>query len=521
MNRLLTSVLCSLVGITTVLQADASRPRLVVGIVVDQLRTDYIEYLRELFGERGFNLLMNKGAYLRNVDFPTVHPDAVSATALLYTGNYPATNGVASAYVYDQQRNKLTPTLREGDSFSPAALLLSTVSDEVAIDSRGIGSVYSVATDPQQAVIMAGHAGNGAAWISDTDGRWEVSPFYGKHTANSPAALRNVRNAPAQRIDTMQWRPALPPARYPGMADRKDGYAFKYTFSRSDREGFRKFLASPLANREVTDVAIDYLRDMHLGTHGGTDMLNIAYTAAPYKYATDGDARVELQDTYVRLDADLGRLFDAIDKAVGLDNTLIYLSSTGYYDETARDDGRYRIPSGNFSVKRAVSLLNSYLSASYGNGTYVAGYSDGHFYLNRKALEGKDYARIVGDARDFLVRMSGITDALTVDDILSGGDATAALRRSLDVNHCGDIYVAFTPGWTVTDDTVYPARVHNVRLASVATPFFLMAPSVAPMTIGEPVEATVLAPTVTQTLRIRAPNGALSRPLLLDAPQKR
>ena len=128
---------------------------------------------------------------------------------------------------------------------------------------------------------------------------------------------------------------------------------------------------------------------------------------------------------------------------------------------------------------------------------------------------------VTGDARDFLVRMSGITDALTVDDILSGGDATAALRRSLDVNHCGDIYVAFTPGWTVTDDTVYPARVHNVRLASVATPFFLMAPSVAPMTIGEPVEATVLAPTVTQTLRIRAPNGALSRPLLLDAPQKR
>lgn len=86
MKKILTTVICSLVGINTMLMADQARPRLVVGIVVDQLRTDYIEYLRRHFGERGFNLLMKQGAYLRDVDFPATGIDAVAATAIAMTG---------------------------------------------------------------------------------------------------------------------------------------------------------------------------------------------------------------------------------------------------------------------------------------------------------------------------------------------------------------------------------------------------------------------------------------------------
>lgn len=518
MNKLLTSVLCSLVGITTVIQADAARPRLVVGIVVDQLRTDYIEYLQSLFGAKGFKLLMSQGAYLRNVDFPTIQGDAVSATALLYTGNYPSQNGVATAYIYDSQRNKLTPTLADGNSYSPANLHLSTISDELAVDGLGVGAIYSISANPQQAVIMSGHAGSGAIWISETDGRWATSPWYGKITG--PAQTRNLRHSPAAMIDTMQWKPALRLEHYPGLPSQKQDYAFRYSFSRSDREVYRKFLESPLSNREITNLAIDYLQTLQLGKRTqNIDMLNIGYTAAPYKYVKDGDARVELQDTYVRLDSDLARLFEAIDKTVGLNNTLIYLSSTGYYDEATRDAERFRIPTGNFSVKRAVSLLNSYLSATYGNDNYVAGYSGGHFYLNPKAISGKsdDATEIASRSRDFLLRMSGVAEAYTIDDILSGGDGTERLRNSLDVNRSGDILVTFTPGWTVSDDTVYPPQEHNVRLSAVATPFIIMGPDITPQVIGTPVDATVIAPTISQALHIRAPNGSRSRPLLLDA----
>ena len=97
MNRLITSVICGLVGINTMLYADASRPKLVVGIMIDQLRTDYIEYLQNLFGEKGFNKLMKDGAFLKDVDFKVNGLDKVSGTAMIYTGGYPRHNGVTSS----------------------------------------------------------------------------------------------------------------------------------------------------------------------------------------------------------------------------------------------------------------------------------------------------------------------------------------------------------------------------------------------------------------------------------------
>ena len=520
MNRFITSVLCSLVTIGTVIQADPSRPRLVVGIVVDQLRTDYIEYLQSLFGEKGFRKLMRDGAYLRNVDFRTAQPGLVSSTALLYTGSYPSQTGVPAASVYDRTSGKMQPPLAVGKSYSPEGLLLSTISDELAIDGLGLGAVYSLAADPQQAVIMAGHAGTSALWLSENTGRWTTSPYY--HDAPAVLTTGVSRRAPESNIDTIQWKPLINIDRYPGIPEQKRQYPFRHTFSRSDRDVYRRFLASPMGNREITQAAIDCLRTLRLGNRSRTiDMLNIGLTAAPYPYSGDGDNRVELQDTYLRLDSDIAAILDAVDKYVGLDNALVYLSSTGYYDDQSTDDPKFRIPTGDFSVKRAMSLLNAYLSATYGPGDYVAGYSSGHFYLNDKQIESQrlDIRKVSAEARDFLARMQGIADAYTMDDIVSGGEATAGLRNSIDLKRGGDLYVSFTPGWTVTDDTVYPSKVTHVRSTAVAAPFFLLAPDVQPTVIGTPTEATVIAPTISQALRIRAPNGATARPLMLNSPR--
>lgn len=150
------------------------------------------------------------------------------------------------------------------------------------------------------------------------------------------------------------------------------------------------FEQSALANTEITDVAIDMIRSMSLGKRGDVvDMLNLAYTAAPFEYAKDGDPRAELQDTYIRLDSQLGRLFDAIDRYVGLDNTLVWVWSTGYFNDGSAIDPKYKVPTGEFSTKRASSLLNSYLSARHGNGDYIVAFHDGHLYLDHKVLESK------------------------------------------------------------------------------------------------------------------------------------
>lgn len=246
----------------------------------------------------------------------------------------------------------------------------------------------------------------------------------------------------------------------------------------ADRDVYRMYATSPLVNTEVTDVAIDYLKDLSIGGRGDAiDMLNVAYTAAPYKYVKDGDFRLELEDSYVRLDGQISRLFDAIDKYVGLDNAFIYVASTGYYDDAVVDDPKYRIPTGEFSVKRALSLLNSYLSAKYGNGDYVDTYSGNHVYLDRRQIEERklDLKEVAEAARDFLVRMSGVSDAYTMGDIMSSAlPAMESMRLGTDPKTGGDIVLEFNGGWRVNDDTRFPNNVKVMRSSMTLTPVFMM-----------------------------------------------
>lgn len=526
MNRLITSVICGLVGINTMLYADASRPKLVVGIMVDQLRTDYIEYLQNLFGEKGFKKLMKDGAFLRDVDFKVNALDKASGTAMIYTGGYPRHNGITSSKVYDPNAKDMVPALNDAsmignfttETFSPANLRLSTISDEISIDGAGLAAVYSIAPDPQQAIIMAGHAGSSAFWINDNTGKWATTTYY----RESPAHItqRNYNHSITSRLDTMQWKPMLPLSSYPGLPAQKRQFDFKHTFPLSDRSVYKMYASSPMVNTEVTDVAITYLKELNLGNRGDAiDMLNIGYTAAPYKYVKDGDFRLELEDSYIRLDGQLTRLFDAIDKYVGLDNTLVYVASTGYYDDAVADDPKYRMPTGDFSVKRALSLLNSYLAAKYGNGNYVDTYSAGHVYLDHKEIEEKklNLSEVAAESRDFLVRMSGVNDAFTMSDIMTSAlPKMEALRLGTDPKTGGDVVLEFNAGWNVVDDTHFPYDVQTARQSMVLTPAFIMGCGVAPEIISTPVDATAIAPTVTQVLRIRSPNGAVSKPVSLS-----
>lgn len=523
MNRLLTSVLCSLVGFTTVVMADPSRPKLVVGIVVDQLRTDYIDFLKSRFGKDGFNLLIGNGLYLKNVNFDIKDHDIANTTAILYTGNYAPASGVPSAKVYDKGSNFPLPVFHDpamlgnftSETLSPGALRLSTISDELAVDGVGLGAIYSVAPDPMQAIIMAGHAGSSAFWLTDDNGRWATTTYYKE--VPSVISQKNYRTPLAERLDTMVWTPSTPLEHYNGVPAQKKYFPFRHAFPKKDADRYVRFKESALVNAEVTDLAVDYIKSLQLGQRGDViDMLNVGYTAAPFKAVADGDMRLELQDTYLRLDAQLKRLFDAVKEYVGLDNALIFLSSTGYFDDAVADDARYRIPTGNFSMKRAVSLLNSYLSAQHGNDQFVDGSFRNMIYLDHAVLEkhGLNVADVRRDARDFLVRMSGVADVKSLTDIT--GETTPELRalnRSLDPKSCGDLRLEFAPGWTVNDDVRLPVSKWQVRQGNPATPAFLLAPDVPAQTVTTPVSATAIAPTVCSVMRIRSPNGAFDAPL--------
>lgn len=513
------------VGMTAIAAANAAvrpevspRPKIVVGIVIDQLRSDYIEYLESYFGDRGFRRLMKAGKYMRDVDFKVEGLDAQSATAMLETGAYPARTGVPSAFVYDPTSRKTQLALTDNNSlgnfsneaYSPVNLRLSTLSDEIQIDGAGFSNIYSFAADPQMAITMAGHSGTSACWINPENGNWASSTYY--KALPSFLSNRNYQRPIALRLDTMVWKPSLDINEMPGLPPQKKMYAFRHNFPRSDKNVYSRFAISPMGNVEVTDVAIDCLKALGLGKSGNAiDMLNVAYSLAPYKYVADGDYRAELTDAYLRLDKQIERLLDAVDRYVGTGNALVWVSSTGYYDDAVIDDRKYRIPTGEFSMKRAKSLLNSYLSALHGNAEYIGTFKNNQLYFDHSLLEEKrlDVSDVVADARSFLSKMSGVDEAFTLYDILSPStEREELLRLKVDPKRSGDIYVTFNPGWNVLEDLEYPVNVKPVRETPVLTPAFILSPGMMPETINTTVDAVRLAPTVASLLRIRSPNGA-------------
>lgn len=529
MRRLLITLVAFIAAATAIASHPAAatlpaRPKLVVTIIVDQLRTDYIEYLQPLMSQGGFAELKRGGLYLRDLEFQPALLDRANASALLMTGAWPADNGVTAATEWDPSALRSLSSLNDpkvlgvntSETLSPTRLLLSTLSDELMIDGAGLSAVHSIALDPVSAIIMAGHAGTSAAWLNLTDGRWATSSYYKE--LPQPASNRNMRQPLSQRVDTMQWKPLLPLSSYPGLPSQKRQYEFRHTFPSRQKDVYEQFAASPRGNEEVTSLAIDYLKSLNLGRRGDTiDMLCLGYTVAPFRAVKDGDYRLELQDSYLRLDRQIARLLEALKTSVGLDNCVIMIAGTGYYNDAVPDDAKYRIPSGNFSTKRAIALLNGFLSGKYGPGNYVDTYAGGGFYLSAKQLESKgiDPAEAAKLSKEFLMKMSGVSRVYTLSEILNpADDETRALRLATDARTAPQLTLLLTPGWNLVEDHQYPERITPVRRGAITSPAFIYAPSrVNPSVKTEAVNAAALAPTLSSILHLRSPNGAFARPI--------
>lgn len=504
------------------------QPRLVLGIVVEDLQEEYINLLRRYFTQGGFNRLLNNGVLLQNVDFgPNL--DTTAATALLYTGAAPSVNGVPADEVFDRSTllgksifndesvmgNYTTRTL------SPKALATSTIADEIRISGDGFTYAYAIAPDPGQALVMAGHAGNCGVWLDDSNDCWATTTYY--KTVPEALNFRNRSKGLKERLDTMSWSPALSESKYSILPKHLVNGSFRYTFNRKDKNNILRFKNSPCLNTEITDFAIDHINQYDLGAHDGPDIISLAYSLEPYAYSKNADNRYEIVDSYYRLDRDLDRLFSVVDKKVGMPNVLVFVASTPAMSRSRRDDEKWQIPYGEFSTRKAISLLNMYLMAIYGNGNWVEGFHNGEFFLNRSLIdkEDKDLHLMREQAAAFLVQMAGVADAYSIDDIINHRThltISEAAKRNTSIEHAGDVRIKVMPGWELVDDFNYPGQKHNqvAREEATTSPVFIMAPGLAAKTIGTPVDARSIAPTVTRLLRIRSPNAASLPPLSLE-----
>ncbi|MDH6342575.1 hypothetical protein M2480_001197 [Parabacteroides sp. PFB2-12] len=522
MRKILSSLILLLA--VTNMDAQLQAPKLVVCITVDQLRGEYIDYFYNTFGERGFKRLLNQGLVYRNIRFEFSDIDQASAFATLFTGSNPAFHGIHNNRIYDFEKEREVSILYDSeflgnytrDNYSPKALISSTIGDELKIASKGRSDVFAIAPDAESAIISAGHAANGAFWMDDYNGKWATTTYY-KEVPWYVDRYNNGTEALSARLNQMAWTPSLALDQYKGFPYLLDDIPFKYTFNEKTANVYLNLKTTPFVNKEINRLALQFLEYAAFGTRSTPDMLALTYYAGNYRPLMNKEYNREIQDLYYQLDKDLEQLLDAIDKKVGLQNTLIVFTGTGYFRSEEEYPEGMLLGGGDFHPKRCIALLNMYLMAVYGQDqNWVTGYYNQQIFLNRKAIETAklDLAEVQQKSAEFVQEFSGVQLVTTDRSLLIGdwNEGTAKFRHGTHHLGRGDLIIELQPGWKVNLEKA-GEKVKVVRNNAVMTPLIFFGNGVKPQHIYREVKATEVAPSVTHVLRIRPPNASQSVPL--------
>ncbi|MBP5771622.1 MAG: alkaline phosphatase family protein [Bacteroidaceae bacterium] len=502
-------------------------PRLVVNILVDQLRTDYLEAFAPLYGEGGLKRLMTEARYYADAQQPFRGADRASAAACLSTGAVPYDNGIPAltwlsrqtlrpVYCVDDPAFKGHQT---NDCTSARYLLTTTISDEAEMATGGKSVNISICPERDMAVLLAGHTADGAFWLNDQNGSWCGTSYYGDYPYWAEVF---DRMAPLSgRIGKLLWEPLYDGGvrnfHYFHSASDTKARDFRHKYD-GDRR-YRLFKNTVLVNDEVVEFVHRCLEGSDIGKDHLTDILHVGFYAGNYDHQSVVRCPSEIQDTYVRLDRTLVQLFQDIEKVVGKDKVLYVVSSTGYADSDADDIdfAKTRIPTGTFSMQRASMLLNMYLTAMYGQAQYIEATHDRQFYLNHKLIEQKQlkFNEVLARAEEFLAQMEGVRDVYTSSRLALGAwvKGLDRVRAGWNMTRCGDILIDANPGWRIVNDE--NNSYVNQGEPYIPFPLFFLGPEVVAERISTPVSTAAVAPTLARQLRIRAPNGSRDAPLVL------
>jgi hypothetical protein len=287
---------------------------------------------------------------------------------------------------------------------------------------------------------------------------------------------------------------------------------FKHQF-KSNRK-YQEYQTSGLINSDITHLALDCVSNQSLGDDAYTDLLCLTYYAGHFDHQPVTDCQQELEDTYIRLDQEIGNLIDSLENSVGKGDVLFVITSTGSSDPDGVDYQQYRIPTGTFYINRTANLLNMYLGALWGQGRYVESSFENQLYLNHKLLESKRISMMDATqrAQEFISQMAGVRNVFTSLQLLNASnDYLAKIRNSFNPQRSGDILIEVAPGWHLqNEDTGYDKLS---QASATSFPIIIYGANTVTARVQTPVTTDRIAPTIAKSIRIRAPNACTAEPL--------
>jgi predicted AlkP superfamily pyrophosphatase or phosphodiesterase len=511
------------------------RPKLVVGIVVDQMKMEYLYRFSDDFSANGFKRIMNNGYTFHNMHYNYVPTYTAPGHASIYTGTTPSTHGIVGndwfnkaigkdMYCTDDAAVKILGdgTEKEG-AMSPKNLLSTTITDELRMATNFKGKVIGLSIKDRGAILPAGHFANWAFWYSKT-GSFISSTFYGPTLPNWVTEFNqekryiNYINKGWNLLKPIAtYNESLPDDNpYEGKIDKTTGPVFPYDLNKIYKEkGADVLRTTPFGNDLLADLAMKAIEKEDLGKDDIADFLTVSFSSTDYVGHTFGPRSMELQDTYLRLDQTLATFLAYLDKTVGKDNYLLFLTAdhAGAENSNYLKDNKYNVK--NVPTKDIVDALKKYSTDTFG-ADLILDYSNFNLFFNKETikLKGLELTKVKQSFKDFLMTQEQVKRVYTEEDILaSSGDDyfLSCIAKGYDPKQNGDIVILDKTGFMEYQATGTTHGSPNSYDTHV--PLLFYGWQIPKGELHAKKYITQIAPTLSQLLKIPFPNGTESEVL--------
>jgi len=534
-----------------------STPRLVLQITVDALRGDLPARYYDRLGENGFRYLWENGTVYTDAHHTHANTETVVGHATLATGATPAVHGMIGNVWFDRTENRTrynieddryrlltagadvdkdaeidsTQKAAKSEGRSPAAIMVTTFSDELAISTAGQAKIFAVSVKDRGAVTMAGHSGK-AFWFSKASGEFVTSNYY-YDTYPDWVSEWNARNLTAS-YSGKSWELLNDQSTYLfGAADDRSwetdlagyGRIFPHPFGAADGKYFTTLLTiSPAGDALTLDFAKALIVNEQLGADDVPDYLGVSFSSTDYVVHLFGPSSLESEDNMLRLDRTLADLFAYVDEKVGLKNTLIVLSADhgtpevpGYLNEFGIRAG-YVDPASWDKEPGFMALKNKFGI----DRELIESYSHPYLYLDHEVIQqhGLDLREVEQAVAKELLKFAGVAQAVSSSELREGNLPDTQINRAVldnfNPNRSGDIYLVFEPHWFINDfDGLTVAATHGSPWRyDTFVPIAFGGMQIPAQHIHRRVHATDIAPTLASFLSVKPPSGAAGEPLL-------
>ena len=516
MKKTLIITLFLFIGITSFTK---EKPKLVVGIVVDQMRYDYIYRFWNDFGNDGFKKLINEGHFFRNCQFGYVPTYTGPGHASIFTGTTPAVHGIIANDWYDKKSGEYIYCAGDGDmhtvcnceqknidvvsqdgKMSPHHMLTTTFGDELKLFNSE-SKVIGISLKDRGAILPAGHSANAAYWM-DSDGKWITSSFY---MNDLPDYIQKINNRnDVQKYLNGEWK-----------VDNKFVHNLDTLFAQKGNSGIKR---TPFGNSILKDLAIEILKNEKLGKTKNTDVLTLSFSSTDYVGHQYGPHAEEIKDTYLRLDKDIAQILKMINNNIGSKNTIVFITADHGVVSEPHELLKRNIPSGYFDGMIMKTELLDYLNTIYGPGDWIKNYSNNHLFLNHDLIEEKDInmQEIQRRCAQFFLKYKWVKNSYTAIQLNENeyqNSFHSLVQRGYNQKRSGDVVVSLQTGWLkiywrqggTTHGSSYNYDTH--------VPLIFWGGNIQQGQTDRKVNIRDIAPTISTLLGISYPNGCTGNPL--------